>query len=439
MTRWTLLAAVLACVPMRAHAQDPDAFLRWAADHRIPVTTADADSAGAGLRALSALVGGARVVAFGEPTHGAHEPQSMRNRLFRHLVEERGFTAIAIETGFTESQALARYVAGGPGELDDIVRTSFTWGFGTFAENAELVAWMRAYNADPAHTRKLRIYGIDLSGSGNGAFPDARIAVDAALDQLARRDHARAATLRTRFAPLLDRFSSDGYPVLRPEERAHLASALDALESALRRAPRSSDAEEDAWAMQNVAVARQLRAMLEVAPAPGPSPGIPPEAFRAATARDSGMAANVRWVMRQEGPQGRVMVFAHNNHVMNAPLTGGPWSAFRLPPRTMGMFLRASLGDGIVLIGTSDGGAGEGPPAGPDDGESVDAALARVSTAPFALDLRAARADAGAWAWLSRPLRLRANGGAHVIVAPAGAFDAIVSLGALTGSRASDR
>ena len=38
----------------------------------------------------------AHVVAFGEPTHGAHEPLEARNRLFRFLVERMGFTAIAL-------------------------------------------------------------------------------------------------------------------------------------------------------------------------------------------------------------------------------------------------------------------------------------------------------------------------------------------------------
>ena len=51
---------------------------------------------------LKSLVGAARVVALGEPTHGAHEPLAFRNRLIRFLVEQMGFTAVALETGFTE-------------------------------------------------------------------------------------------------------------------------------------------------------------------------------------------------------------------------------------------------------------------------------------------------------------------------------------------------
>lgn len=92
--------------------------------------------------------------------------------------------------------------------------------------------------------------------------------------------------------------------------------------------------------------------MLDVYPPPATSPGIPPDAFRAASARESGMAENVRWALEREGPDGRVLVFAHNNHVMNAPLTGGPWSAFREPSATMGIFARSALRDSLVIIDT---------------------------------------------------------------------------------------
>lgn len=49
------------------------------------------------------MIGKARVVALGEPMHGAHEPMAFRNRLIRFVVEQMGFTAVALESGFTES------------------------------------------------------------------------------------------------------------------------------------------------------------------------------------------------------------------------------------------------------------------------------------------------------------------------------------------------
>src|SRR6266702_8865443 len=62
----------------------------------------------------------AHVVAFGEPMHGAHEPLAFRNRLFRFLVERMGFTAIALESGFTESTSARPFIEGGEGDAGEI-------------------------------------------------------------------------------------------------------------------------------------------------------------------------------------------------------------------------------------------------------------------------------------------------------------------------------
>src|SRR5690606_15887244 len=100
------------------------------------------------------------------------------------LVEQHGFTAVALETGFSESRRIEEFVAGGPGDVAQIVRNHITWGFGDFVENVELVRWMRAYNDDPSHRTKLSFYGIDLPGGYEGSMSRARIALDDALEYL---------------------------------------------------------------------------------------------------------------------------------------------------------------------------------------------------------------------------------------------------------------
>jgi erythromycin esterase len=401
----------------------------------IPIRTTDGDTTAVDLLPLRTLVGQARVVAYGEPTHGTHEPLAFRNRLFRFLVEQMGFTAIAIESGLTESEAIERYVAGGPGDLHEIVRNGISWGFGEFGENEDLIAWMRAYNANPAHSRKLRFYGIDLSGAGNGAFPYARRSVDAAVAGLQDRNRTIADSVRQQLNPLLERFSSDRYAQLSSTERTQIAAGLTKLAAALA-ATRSTNPDGACdWPSRNVVVAQKVNRMLEVYPPPGPSPGIPPEAFRAVSARDSGMADNVRWALQCEGARGRLLVFAHNNHVMNGSLTGGPWSAFRVPPLAMGTFLRAGLGDSLVIIGSATADTAGGFPKTNADSISVDFALSRVSASSFVLDLRPAKTSPAVWTWLSRARPLRSNVTTHAIVTPATAFDAFVFFDSLTAAR----
>jgi erythromycin esterase len=68
-----------------------------------------------------------------------------------------------------------------------------------------------------------------------------------------------------------------------------------------------------------------------------------------------------------------VLVVAHNVHVQSAPATGGPWDAYERVPTSMGQYLRATLGERLVVIGASDAAsapataARTGTPGAPSD------------------------------------------------------------------------
>jgi erythromycin esterase len=425
------IATVGASTPRIVLAQS-DAFTTWATAHTIPLRTIEPGGDASDLAPLHALVGSARIVAIGEPTHGAHEPLALRNRLVQYLVEHEAFTAVGIETGFSESRSVARYVVGGIGDAASITRDGLTWGFGNFAENVELIAWLRTWNADPKHKRKVHFYGIDLSGSANGAFPNGRRGIDSALAYLARVDSAAARGAHESLDPYLGRFSTYTYPSLAPDDRARLGAALTQLAAALRTAQRklveASSEDDYAWMVHRVIVAQQVNRMLDLSPPLSPSPGIPPEAYRASQARDSGMAENAQWALEREGAAGRLVIFAHNGHVMNSSVEGGIWSAYRQPPAAMGKFLRSALGRDLVIIGGASGVA----PAGKDSGE-VDEALSRVGVPRFMLDLRSA--DGASLNWLSERHAIRANEMTVQIVTVRPAFDAVYYVNRLTASR----
>jgi erythromycin esterase len=436
----SLLTAALAagvCLGGAALAQQPDVFVKWAAAQAIPLRTVEADGDASDLPPLKAIVGPARVVALGEPTHGAHEPLAFRNRLIRFLVEQMGFTAVALETGFTESGLIERFIAGGPGDPGRVVRDGMTWGFGQYPENEELIRWLREYNANAAHPRKIHFYGIDLSGGNGSGFPDARRSVDAVLELLARADPDEVRGMRQRLDPLLDRFSSKGYADLSPVERGRLLAGLAELDVAVERNRsaliRLSSAEEYQRAVHNLVVARQLNHRFEISP---PGTEIPPDEVRGYSARDSAMANNVRWALESEGAHGRLFVFAHNVHVMNSPVEGGIWSALQPPPSALGKLLRAALGRDLVIVGASAGTASGGLPPMEADPASLDAILARVAIPRFVVDLRPARDEPPVLALLSMRRPLHANLKTHFTMTPATAFDALFYVGTLTSAHA---
>ncbi len=59
-----------------------------------------------GLDAVRDLVGDARVVALGEGAHNITEFHEFRDRLFRLLVRDLGFSALVTESGFAEGLAV---------------------------------------------------------------------------------------------------------------------------------------------------------------------------------------------------------------------------------------------------------------------------------------------------------------------------------------------
>jgi erythromycin esterase len=76
-----------------------EAFLRWGRKAAAPLSRVTPGPPWDDLRPLGDMVGSATVVALAEAVHGGAEPLDFRNRVFQYLVEEKGFTAIAIESG----------------------------------------------------------------------------------------------------------------------------------------------------------------------------------------------------------------------------------------------------------------------------------------------------------------------------------------------------
>jgi erythromycin esterase len=111
---------------------------------------------------LRARLKDARIVAMGEATHGTREFQQIKVQMFRYLVENLGFTVFGLETNWPESLAVNDYVLGG--DVDPTAGLGFLWW--QTEDMFALLRWMRQYNQDTAHTRKLKFYGFDMQIPG---------------------------------------------------------------------------------------------------------------------------------------------------------------------------------------------------------------------------------------------------------------------------------
>jgi len=421
---------------------DAPIFLAWARSAAIPLRGVESSMTNGDLARLAATIGPARVVALGEPGHGAQQPLAFRNRLFRYLVKHDGVTAIALETSFTESRAIDDFVMGGGGHAAALTRRNLSWGFGRYEENVRLIRWMRDYNEHAAGRRRLHFYGIDMSGGGDeGDYTHPGVAVRTAVRYLETAAPHQSMGVLQSIAPQLQLLNRVGYWRMALHDAGSLEAMLESLchyfegnRAALRQASSRTDFD---WAARNLAVATQLFDYLKLQTAPeGKSMSIGPLDYLEDNVREAAMASNALWALHEEGPGGKLMVFAHDAHVMNGRSRGGIWSVYKEAPIMMGAHLRAHLGRGLVIIGTLAAHNGSGLPADHPIPDGFEATLEGLDLPLFALDLRRAQGNHGAEAWLDERRAIRANFDTELDVVPARAFDVIVFMDKVTRAKA---
>lgn len=111
-------------------------------------------------------IGHARYVLLGEASHGTHDYYRWRARITRRLIEEKGFSFVAVEGDWPDCARVDRYVRGElPGETAKSVLRAFrrwpTWMWANW-EIVALAEWLRARNAGRTAAERVGFYGLDL-------------------------------------------------------------------------------------------------------------------------------------------------------------------------------------------------------------------------------------------------------------------------------------
>lgn len=136
----------LTLLPLLAPAQpelSPEAA--WLKRHAVPLASVEAGHGFDDLQPLRAMIGDARLVSLGEPTHGTREAFQLKHRLLEFLVTELGFTLFSIEASSPESFRLNDYVLRGDGDPRALIKGMYFWTWDT-EEVLAMVEWMRSYN-----------------------------------------------------------------------------------------------------------------------------------------------------------------------------------------------------------------------------------------------------------------------------------------------------
>ncbi|MDQ0774969.1 erythromycin esterase-like protein [Streptomyces aurantiacus] len=290
------------------------------------------------LDALGRMVRGAEVVGLGEATHGSRDFFRMKHRVFRYLVEEKGFRSFSLELPWSSGIRINDYVLRGKGDLKDIARDEFQGAYRIWnnQDYLDLIEWMRDYNRQ--HPKDpVQFMGDDMGYAGPELYE--RVNSYVARDQ--PRLRARVAELYRGLPPTTDAATYyDQYLQLPLAERKERAERTGKVYELLRKQGpgAGADRQRHLWAVQH---ARAIHQMAE-----GFAFDITDETQVAAMMRyrDQVMAENVAWWHRHTGD--RVLLSAHNTHVS--------YDSFdERYPKTQGAFLRDALGKDYVSVGFS--------------------------------------------------------------------------------------
>lgn len=363
--------------------------LAWIKTNAIPIRTVLPGQGFEDLRPLEAIVGNARVVGLGEATHGTKEFFQLKHRILEFLVEKEGFTLFGLEADMPEASLLDDYVLTGKGDpAEALAITHPVWNV---KEMLALIRWMRAYNANPAHPKKLRFYGFDMQERKR-----TYACVKAWLDEEDSDEAVRLARINDRMTALL------GAP-----EGSSSTERLDAWQDLARGIEAIVQRQEKRMAVsipagQSKVDKRQIQNLRLLAQFAG-SRG---EADRGL--RDQFMATNVAWRLSQD-PDAKMVLWAHNGHIAYRP-------GVKLGAETLGWYLRRSMGQAYRNFGFAfRDGAFRAWDAGPErKGEmtftvapqakgTLDAALGSTNLPILALDLGRLPGQGPVRAWFEAP------------------------------------
>jgi erythromycin esterase-like protein len=348
---------------------------------------------------LLELIGDARIVLLGEASHGTAEFYRERARITRRLIEERGFTMVAVEADWPDAYRVNRWVRGASPDssaiesLDDFQR--FPRWMWRNRMVLEFVEWLREHNDHLPPERRAGFYGLDLYSLFSS--------IEAVLGFLDRVDPDAARRARQRYA-CFDHFGEDtqayGYAAefgLTPSCEADAIAQLVELQREAVRLSREDGKvgpDELFFAEQNARLVKNAEEYYRTM-------------FRGRVeswnVRDRHMAETLEALLERfsrPGRPARAAVWAHNSHLGDARATSmgdqGEWNLGQLVRERFAPSATLSVGF-TTHVGTVTAADDWGEPAElmrvrPSLAGSVERTFHEVGVPDFYLSLRGTRA-----------------------------------------------
>jgi len=333
-----------------------------------------------------------RVVLLGEASHGTSEFYRARAAITRRLIEEHGFTIVAVEADWPDAAAIDGYVRDRPAR--ERAKPPFqrfpTWMWRN-SETAALIEWMREHNEDiPELDRRAGFYGLDIYNMSGS--------IAAVLEYLDKVDPEAAAVARERYGcltPWQKEPATYGRAVLaagyRKCEQAVIDQCCELLQRRLDYA--GQDGESFLDAAQNARLVASAERYYRIMYYGG---------RESWNLRDTHMFETLGHLLEARGPRSKAIVWAHNSHIGDARYTEMGVVREEL---NIGQLCRERFGEDAALIGfgthtgtvaaaTDWGGEMEVKRVRPSHRDSYERLCHDSGVSRFLLDLRKGRYDA---------------------------------------------
>lgn len=261
-----------------------------------------------------------KIVGLGEATHGNSELQTLKKEVFQALAEHNGCRIFAIEGDFGGSAKVNEYISGGGGTAEEAAAEI---GFAIYrtAEMAELITWMREYNASASQEEQLKFYGFDMQRYDNNK------------EYLFRYLEKADSALAEEYEPLLADLNDD--TVYSQEEEkvtaalAHVEKLMEVMNASRESYLAVTEEAEYEFALQCAQSVKE-NATLQTA------------GVNYSQLRDEYMKNKVDWILDHEGNQ-MIFITGHNGHIEKTSASGYT---------SMGKRLADSYGEDYFAIGT---------------------------------------------------------------------------------------
>jgi erythromycin esterase-like protein len=265
------------------------------------------------LEPLIRRIGDARVVLLGEASHGTHEFYTWRAAITRRLVEEKGFSFVAVEGDWPDCYRLNRFVKGykdapdKPAEALETFRRWPTWMWAN-EEVKHLIDWLRGHNDGKPDDRKVGFYGLDVYSLWDSLHE--------VMGFLRKRDPAAFASARRAlqcFEPYGEEAQEYARATMYGDESCR-GEVIDLLRRVRAGAiPADGDGRDGPFvAEQNALVVKNAEAYYRA---------MVRSDNESWNVRDRHMAETLDRLLHHHGPRAKAIVWEHNTHIGDARFT----------------------------------------------------------------------------------------------------------------------